>query len=315
VPDGFSLGHTVFSLDATERGGTQTTGFPSPLTFTYTPTANLLQDAGDVGHLRLAVIRGGSWAALPCGANSDNTLTCSVAEAGRFVAVVVPAPSAPLDGPVSGGWFYRQANGFGGAGPQGYSVVDDDQAKFWTELQRLGGVDAIGYPISGRFQFGGFTTQAFQKLVLQWRPELGQAVPVNVLDELNRNGSDPWLDRDRQVPPAADTSADNGLSFDAITQRHIALLDAYPALHDFYVNTPDAVQKFGLPLSVKDYGAFVAVRLQRATLQLYPPAGGRQQVVVGNAADLAKEVGLWPPSATTPITALTDTSGEVSVQE
>jgi hypothetical protein len=298
-PDGFTLGRSVFNVDLTEHGAAQAT-LPSPLTLTYTPPADLLQQAGDISHVRLAAIHDGSWAALPCDPNADNTLSCSAAEAGQFAGLVVPAPAAPLDGPVSGGWFYREANGFGGAGPTGYSVTDDDQAQFWTEFQRLGGVDAMGYPISGRFSFGGFTTQAFQKLVLQWRPEQGQAVPVNVLDELNRNGSDPWLDRERQVPPAADTSADNGLSFDAVTQRHLALLDAYPALHDFYTNTPDAVDKFGLPLAVKDYGAFVAVRLQRATLQLWPQADGTQQVLVGNAADLAKEIGLWPTSATTP---------------
>jgi hypothetical protein len=57
------------------------------------------------------------------------------------------------------------------------------------------------------------------------------------------------------------------------------------------------VTRFGLPLSVKDYGGFVAVRLQRATLQLWRDPDGTQRVVVGNAADLAKEAGLWPISA------------------
>jgi hypothetical protein len=63
------------------------------------------------------------------------------------------------------------------------------------------------------------------------------------------------------------------------------------------------METFGLPLSVKDYGSFVSVRLQRATLQLWlvdtawAPAGS---VVVGNAGDLAKEAGLWPLSALAP---------------
>jgi hypothetical protein len=308
APDSFTLGRSIFSIDAAVRGATQGNAFPSPLTLEYTPPLDLQQQAGDITHVRLAELRNASWVAVPCATNADNTLTCTVAEAGQFAGLAMPTPSLPLDGPVPDGWFYRQANGFSGAGPTGYSVTDDDQAHFWGELQRLGGVAAIGYPISGRFTFRGFTMQAFQKLALQWRPELGQAIPVNVLDELNRSGSDTWLDRERQVPPAADTSPDTGLGFDAIARRHIAMLDAYPALHDFYVETPDAVDQFGLPLSVKDYGAFVAVRLQRATLQLRPQANGGQQVVVGNAADLAKELALWPLSATTPATAQSDTS-------
>src|SRR5207248_7840121 len=111
--------------------------------------------------------------------------------------------------------------------------------------------------------------QAFQKIALQWRPELSQAVPVNVLDELNQRGSDPWLDRQRQIPRAADTSADAGLDFGQVVQRHTALLDAYPPLADYFGGATDALDRFGLPLSVKDYGTFVAVRLQRAALQLW----------------------------------------------
>jgi hypothetical protein len=214
--------------------------------------------------------------------------------------VTTPEPGEPLDGPQVGGWLYRQANGFSGAGPAGYSVLDDDQAQLWTEFQRLGGVDAVGYPISERFEYRGFVTQAFQKLVLQWRPELSQAVPVNVLDELNARSRDAWLDRVRQVPPAADTQADNGLTFDDVMARHIALLEPYPALRDFYASAPDSVNTFGLPLAVKDYGAFVAVRLQRATFQLWRDPGGGEGVLVGNAGDLAKDLGVWPLSALAP---------------
>jgi hypothetical protein len=143
---------------------------------------------------------------------------------------------------------------------------------------------------------------------LQWRPELNQAVPVNVLDELNQRGTDAWLDANRQVPPAPpDEAQDQGLSFEQVSQRHIALLDAYPALRDFYASKPDAVNSFGLPLAVKDYGAFVAVRLQRATLQLWKidvPWASAGSVVVGNGADIAKEAGLWPLDSTAPVAAV-----------
>jgi hypothetical protein len=98
---------------------------------------------------------------------------------------------------------------------------------------------------------------------MQWRPELGAAVPVNVL------GVDAWLDGNRQVPPAESTSADEGLSTDEVIERHVAMLDAYPELRAFYLGIENWLEVCGLPLAVKDYGAFVAVRLQRGTLQLW----------------------------------------------
>jgi hypothetical protein len=143
-------------------------------------------------------------------------------------------------------------------------------------------------------------TQAFQRLALQWRPDLNQAVPVNVFDDLNQHGADPWLDAMRQVPPAADTSADTGLAFQDVVDRHVALLDDYPDLANFYNATPDALDLYGLPLAVKQYGPLVSVRLQRATLQLWTVDTAFAQagsVVVGNGSDIAKEVGLWPPAA------------------
>jgi len=131
-----------------------------------------------------------------------------------------------------------------------------------------------------------------------------------VFDELNQKGSDNWLDAFRQVPPApASEAQDAGLSFDQVVQRHIALLDTYPELRDFYTNQPDSLNSYGLPLAVKDYGPFVAVRLQRATLQLWKvdtawAAAGT--VVVGNGADVAKEAGLWPVEAIAPVVAPPD---------
>ena len=112
-------------------------------------------------------------------------------------------------------------------------------------------------------------------------------------------GLDVWLDQHRQVPPALDTAADTGLDWTAVQARHLALLDAYPALASFYSSNPNALETYGLPLAVKDYGGFVAVRLQRATFQLWP-GDGSPTVVLGNASDLAKEDGVWPLEAITP---------------
>ncbi|HLZ32040.1 MAG TPA: hypothetical protein VKV73_32365 [Chloroflexota bacterium] len=204
---------------------------------------------------------------------------------------------------VPGGHAFTQTNGFGGAGNLGYTVVDDADASFWTEFQRLGGVDIVGYPIANRVQYRGFLIQPFQKLVLQWRPDLGGAVPVNVLDDIIQQGGDAWLAVDRQVP-RGQSFADTGLEWPAVVANHVAILDAYPALHDYYASQPDAVDRFGLPLGVDTYGPLVSVRLQRATLQLWTvdapwaPAG---TVVVGNGGDLGKQAGLWPLDADPPV--------------
>ncbi len=197
--------------------GEQVHQLASPITFAYTPTANELARAGgDPARLRLASWSGGQWVPLPCTSAPDGSLTCMLPHLSVFAVLVLPSISGPLDWDVAGGHLYKQANGFGGAGDSGFGVMDDSQASFWTELQRYGGVERVGYPITRRFWHGGFLTQAFQKLVLQWRPDLGQAVPVNVLDDLNQQGADAWLDGSRQVPPAAGTSSDRDVDWAAV---------------------------------------------------------------------------------------------------
>src|SRR5688500_5852900 len=44
----------------------------------------------------------------------------------------------------------------------GFSVSDADGVLFLSEFRRLGGVQAVGYPASKRFQWDGFTVQVFQ---------------------------------------------------------------------------------------------------------------------------------------------------------
>jgi hypothetical protein len=218
--------------------------------------------------------------------------------------VVAPGVAGQLDLPLDNGWFFKQANGFGGAGDSGFSVVDDASASFWSEFQRLGGVDKLGFPISKRFQYGGFLTQAFQRMALQWRPDLGQAVPVNIMDDLAARGANSWLERTRQVPVAIDSAGEANLEWEDVVARHVGLLTDYPALRQFYEAEPEAMTLYGLPLGVAQYGPVISVRLQRATLQLWTtdvPWAAAGTVAIGNAGDLAKEVGLWPASAVAPV--------------
>jgi hypothetical protein len=220
-----------------------------------------------------------------------------------FALVIAPPAAEPLDSPLSNGWFYKEANGFDGAGQSGFAVTDDSDASMWSEFERLGGVDRLGYPISQRFLYGGLVTQAFQRAALQWQPDLAQAARVKILEDLGTRGNDAWLDQVRHIPPQPDPRSDAGLSLDELFAVHHQLLDAYPPLRDFFDADNDPLSTYGLPVSVKEYGHLVSVRLERATLAIYTsdaPGVATGNVVVGNTGDLARDVGLWPLTALVP---------------
>lgn len=219
----------------------------------------------------------------------------------------------PLDFDIPYGHFFKQTSGMGGTGDLGFAVVDDT-APFWSEFQRLGGIEALGYPISRRFEWDGFVAQAFQKAIFQWRPEGGQGYFVNVFDRLSAAGKDSWLEAVRATPPAFDHSADQGLSWDEVVKRHLTLLDQSPAIRSRYLADSDPILHFGLPMSYKDYGNVYVVRAQRAVFQqwkvdvAWAKAG---EVVVANGGDVAKEARILPLGAGTPV--MTNRSFIVSV--
>ncbi|MGB0389015.1 MAG: hypothetical protein ACPGWR_29685 [Ardenticatenaceae bacterium] len=201
---------------------------------------------------------------------------------------------------IPNGHFYTQtANGEGGFG-----VVDDEEARFWSEFQRLGGLQTVGYPISRRYVYDGFVTQAFQKLLLQWRPEVGQAWPVNVFDELSDNGFDDRLLSTRQTPsPLTDFDPPNA-SWEEIVAARQGLLDDNPAIHERYFSLPDSLNVFGLPTSrVEDMDNHYAVRTQRAVFQQWKedvPWASAGEVTIANGGDIAKEMGWLSGSALEP---------------
>ncbi|HEX8682666.1 MAG TPA: hypothetical protein VF707_10165 [Ardenticatenaceae bacterium] len=215
-----------------------------------------------------------------------------------------PPPANP--GPQAGDWaipngrFFTQAAG----GQGGFGVVDDGQARFWSEFQRLGGLQTVGYPISRRFTYDGFVTQAFQKLVLQWRPEANQAWPVNVFDELSKAGRDPTLLQTRQTPrPLANFDAPNASWQQIVTARQ-ALLNDNPAIRARYFSVADPLNVFGLPTSrVEDMGNHFAIRTQRAVFQQWKeavPWAAAGQVTIANGGDIAKELNWLPANALQP---------------
>ncbi|HVC31977.1 MAG TPA: serine protease [Chloroflexota bacterium] len=213
-------------------------------------------------------------------------------------------PSALPDFPVPNGHFYTQASGRGN--DFGFSITDEGGANFESEFLRLGGVDQLGFPSSSRFVLGGFLTQATQKTLLQWRPDVGHTDFVNIFDLFTQRGLDSALTRTRLIPPTADNSADSRLSWPQVIARHLALLNQDPAIKARYFADPDPIDDFGLPQGSEDFGGVFVIRCQRAAFQQwridtsFARAGDVTQV---NAGDLAKEFGLVPGSAATPSSA------------
>jgi hypothetical protein len=295
---GFAFGGRAFGVSLSSS----VTDLAAPLQLSYQPDAGeMVLAGGDAGRLRLGLWTGSAWAALPCAVDRGAPLLlCTSSQLGQFAVLTAPGGTGSPEMVLANGHFYGEANGFSGAGSVGFSVTDDEAGGFWSEFQRLGGVEQLGYPVSGRFMYHGFLTQVFQRAALQWQPALGGAVRVNVFDDLNLRGSDAWLQRTYQVPMAPTGTADLGMGWDDVVAQHMGLLDAYPAIYAFYAADPDGLERFGLPIAVQDYGALVVVRTQRALLQLWTvdqPWGAAGTVVAGNAGDLAKEAGLWPLKA------------------
>src|SRR5919201_1263090 len=94
---------------------------------------------------------------------------CDIHPQMRGVVDVRAAPAAPA--PSAGEQFFPET---------GFAVSDADGVLFLSEFRRFGGVQAVGYPASKRFEWDGFTVQVFQRVIFQWRPDAGQAYFVNV---------------------------------------------------------------------------------------------------------------------------------------
>jgi len=288
--NGLSLGFAAFQLSA------GVSSFNVPLDLVIRPgESDLALALGRLDHLRLGRWDGAIWVAVPCSpdAATGAMLVCSTTLPGLFVPLI-GLPVNPvldrLDFDIAGGHFYTQSSGVGGADGLGYAVVDDGDAPMWTELQRHGGVARMGFPVTNRFLHDGAPTQAFQNGALQWLPDVGLSVPLNVLDELHAHGSDAWLDAGRQIPPAPP----DGQPGDA------SMLAPYPAISAAYAAAPEY---YGLPVSVKDYGQVVSARFQRSAMQVWSsdlPFAAAGTVLPVQAGELAKAAGLWPVTAATP---------------
>ena len=148
-------------------------------------------------------------------------------------------------------------------------------------------------------------TQAFQKLVLQWRPESGTAVPMNIFDELSKSGFDGTLLENRQTPSPLNGSFDTpGAAWAQVVAGRQSLLNANTAIRSRYFAGGDPLTIFGLPTSrVEDMGNHYALRTQRAVFQQWKetvPWASAGQVTIANGGAIARELGWLPDEAVQP---------------
>src|SRR5262245_23703342 len=101
------------------------------------------------------------------------TLLGVISLLGPLLLLTVPAEAqtGPDYDLPSGAHFYTQTDGSAGATGTGFAVSNAEGVPFLDFLRANGGTSALGYPVSHRFRWNGFTVQAFQKVVFQWRPE------------------------------------------------------------------------------------------------------------------------------------------------
>ena len=206
------------------------------------------------------------------------------------------------------GHFYTQTNGSVESNELGYAVIDDDAALFWTAFQDLGGFQALGYPVSQRFQFKGLIAQAFQKGILLWDRRSQSAYLMNLFDELSAAGADPFLETHRFIPRSNTWTEDAGQPWPVIVANHLALLEEDAAIKAAYFaesgHGRDPITFNGLPMGIRDYGFVLVLRAQRRAFQHWKteqPWASVGEVVVVNGGDLAKELNLIPTPAQAPV--------------
>ncbi len=234
-----------------------------------------------------------------------------------FALATITAPrrveadeSVIRDWVIPGGYFFTQTNGVEGNDELGYAVLDDEEAEFWTWFKRLGGLQALGYPVSQRFRHDGFVAQAFQKVILLWDEQIQGVHLMNLFDELSAAGADQFLETHRFIPMSESWEEDAGEPWPVIVANHLMLLEEDPAIKAAYYTEQeqgrDPITFNGLPMGIRDYGDVVVVRAQRRAFQhwkIETPWASVGEVVVVNGGDLAKELNLVSPEAQVPISA------------
>ena len=237
---------------------------------------------------------------------------------GLIVAMVVFALAAPVqafdcDGiQLNDGCLFTATGGdTPGRDDDGYAVTNAGGVPMWNFV-RDKDLQALGYPISGRWVEGPFTLQAFQKVILQWDSSNQRMNWYNTLDALaNRY---PGVDLPN-VPPHQVLAADRGVTnFAVIVRNHLALLDANPKIKAEFLAEPNWLNLYGLPIRYEEREVngnpqgLQLLRAQRIVFEVWNvPAPGTSLGRVGrqNVPDKVKKRSnvIIPDAAKPPITA------------
>lgn len=187
--------------------------------------------------------------------------------------------------PIEGGVFFTEN------GQDGYAV----KGSMYEIFESRGGQGMWGRAISSEWKDEiGRINQAFEKGIFQVSPD-GKIEFANIFDVLHEKGKDDWLENFRQTPSPFDWSSDRGKTWEEVVDAHLAILDQYLPLKQFILDNPDWLNMYGLPMSIKDYGPWISVRMQRANLQLLKenfPYGRAGDVLVANGGTVARESGV-----------------------
>lgn len=215
--------------------------------------------------------------------------------------VILPS----LDWGIGDGHFFTQTNGRSrGTSATGFAVTNRDGVLFWEKFRELGGVPALGYPLSRRFDWTGRPTQVFHRGVLQWDSASKQVLLVNILDELSNSGKDDWLKQKHDTPNPLPANFDAGKSWERIVEDRLSLLSSSTAIGEHYTSKPDSLELYGLPTSgAEDFGKHMTVRFQRAVIREWkedPRGVNAGYLVVEHVGEWAIEAGLFPPEALVP---------------
>ena len=97
--------------------------------------------------------------------------------------VPMPEPGMPLDYDLPRGHFFSQTGGNDGL--TGFAVTNENRINLWSEFRRLGGVAALGWPLSSRFDSWSQTVQVFENGMLAWDPLQRSAAVRPLPDDLS----------------------------------------------------------------------------------------------------------------------------------
>jgi hypothetical protein len=114
----------------------------------------------------------------------------------------------------NGRFFAEPGNQRERAARTGFSLTNRSGVRLWDEFRRLGGTAVLGRPITERIRLpDGWYYQATERALLQWRPDLDQAVALNPLEWLQSRADAPSQGSDPEAGAQSPSEAVRDLVF------------------------------------------------------------------------------------------------------